>query len=91
MICMKRREIIEEWVKLFNKGNADAISELYHEDAINHQVANKPIEGKTSIKEMFSSEFAAADMTAGRGNCTFVDGHVAPVRRDDSFGAAWPK
>lgn len=33
----------------------------------------------------------SGDVTAGRGNCTFVDGHVAPVSRDDSFSVAWPK
>lgn len=33
----------------------------------------------------------SGDVTAGKGNCTFVDGHVAPVKRDDSFGVAWPK
>ena len=32
----------------------------------------------------------SGDITAGRGNATFVDGHVAPVRRYDSFSAAWP-
>jgi prepilin-type N-terminal cleavage/methylation domain-containing protein/prepilin-type processing-associated H-X9-DG protein len=32
----------------------------------------------------------SGDITAGRGNCTFVDGHVAPVKRDDSFSVAWP-
>lgn len=60
---MNRKDIIEEWVKLFNQGNADGIAELYHENAINHQVANQPIKGKTSIKEMFISEFETADMT----------------------------
>jgi len=33
----------------------------------------------------------SGDVTAGSGNCSFVDGHVGPVKRDDSFAAAWPK
>jgi len=60
---MKPKEVIEEWVVLFNSGNANKIAELYHEDAINHQVANHPIEGKKAIKEMFVREFNTADMT----------------------------
>ena len=31
------------------------------------------------------------DVTAGKGNCVFVDAHVEPVLRDDTFKVAWPK
>jgi len=31
------------------------------------------------------------DVTSGEANCTFVDGHVAPVSRNDAFSVAWPK
>ena len=48
---MKPKELVEEWVKLFNEGNAEKIAELYHSDAINHQVANALIEGKAAIKK----------------------------------------
>lgn len=82
---MKRKEVIQEWVKLFNQRNADAIAELYHEDAINHQVANEPIEGKTSIKEMFSNEFASADMTCIVENI-FEDGEWAILEWKDPLG-----
>ena len=60
---MKPKELIEKWVEIFNEGNADKIAELYHLDAINHQVANEPIEGKKAIEEMFATEFSTADMT----------------------------
>ena len=30
------------------------------------------------------------DVTGGKGNVVFADGHIAPVLRDDSFGVAWP-
>jgi prepilin-type N-terminal cleavage/methylation domain-containing protein/prepilin-type processing-associated H-X9-DG protein len=33
----------------------------------------------------------SGDVTSGSGNCSFVDGHVGSVKRDDSFAAAWPK
>ena len=82
---MKHKKIIEEWIKLFNNGNSEEIAELYHEDAINHQVANEPIEGKALIKEMFSSEFASADMTCIVENI-FEDGEWVILEWKDPLG-----
>ena len=59
---MQAREVVELWVQLFNAGDALALSELYHKDAINHQVANVPIEGRSAIYEMFKKEFDTAKM-----------------------------
>jgi uncharacterized protein (TIGR02246 family) len=61
-ISMTPRQIVEEWVRRFNAHDASAIAELYHEDAVNHQVVREPISGKTAIQEMFKREFAEADM-----------------------------
>jgi prepilin-type N-terminal cleavage/methylation domain-containing protein/prepilin-type processing-associated H-X9-DG protein len=33
----------------------------------------------------------SGNVIAGKGNCSFADGHVAPVSRDESFCYAWPK
>jgi len=60
---MKPKELIKKWVETFNQGNAEKISEFYHEDAINHQVTNEAVVGKNAIKEMFTKEFSQADMT----------------------------
>jgi hypothetical protein len=60
---MTPREVVEEWVRRFNAGDADRLAELYHDDAINHQVVQEPIAGKAAIREMFRREFAAAAMT----------------------------
>ena len=38
---MKPKEVVEKWIDAFNDGDADRISQLYHPDAINHQVANE--------------------------------------------------
>lgn len=57
------KEIVNEWVQCFNKGDAEALSDLYHVDAINHQVPNDPVSGKQAIKTMFEEEFAVAEMT----------------------------
>ena len=60
---MRPKELVERWVELFNAGDADALVALYHEDAVNHQVAESPVQGRSAIREMFSQEFASADMT----------------------------
>ncbi|PWJ43208.1 nuclear transport factor 2 family protein [Sediminitomix flava] len=70
---MRPKELIEKRVDIFNEGDAAKIAELYHWDAINHQVANKAIEGRNAIKEMFSMEFSTADMTCIPENI-FEDG-----------------
>ena len=54
--------IVEKWVEAFNDKDAEALAEFYHEDAINHQVANEPIVGKAAIKKMFADDFAKAEM-----------------------------
>ena len=59
---MKPKELIEKWVELFNQRNFIKISELYHENAVNHQVANEPVEGKQNIYKMFCNEFSQAEM-----------------------------
>lgn len=56
------KNVVQNWVKAFNLGDADSISELYHNNAINHQVVFDPIEGKKAIKKMFLDEFAKYEM-----------------------------
>ena len=58
-----KKELIIKWVEIFNRRNADEIALLYHNDAINHQVANEPVIGKEAIKKMFNDEFSIAEMT----------------------------
>ncbi len=60
---MKPKELIEQWVKAFNEGDAEKITNFYHSDAINHQVANEPVVGKGAILKMFKTEFSQAEMT----------------------------
>ena len=82
---MKPKELIIKWVDAFNKGDADLIAEFYADNAVNHQVANKPIEGKKQIKEMFSIEFSQADMTCIIENI-FEDGDWAILEWKDPVG-----
>lgn len=82
---MNPRELILDWVHIFNDANADALANLYHEDAINHQVNNEPVTGKTAIREMFVREFATAEMVCIIENI-FEDGEWAILEWKDPLG-----
>jgi hypothetical protein len=82
---MRPRDLIEKWVEAFNEGNAERISEFYHEDAINHQVTNEPIVGKIAIRKMFENEFSQADMTCIIENI-FEDDNWAILEWKDPLG-----
>jgi hypothetical protein len=82
---MRPKDTIKKFVELFNKMDADGLAELYHDDAVNHQVANDPIKGKKQIKEMFKSEFAAAEMVCIVENI-FEDGEWAILEWKDPLG-----
>ncbi|WP_321514815.1 nuclear transport factor 2 family protein [Marinifilum fragile] len=82
---MTPKQIIQEWVEAFNQGDAEQIAEFYHQDAINHQVANQPIQGKEAIRNMFAEELAAAKMTCIVENI-FEDGDWAILEWKDPLG-----
>jgi limonene-1,2-epoxide hydrolase len=60
---MKPKELVIKWVEAFNISDIDMLADLYHETAVNYQVANEPVEGKEAIKRMFMNEFARVEMT----------------------------
>jgi len=82
---MEPRDVINAWIDAFNKGDAAKLSALYHDDAINHQVANEPVIGKQSIQEMFIREFAAAEMICIPEQI-FQDGEWAILEWKDPLG-----
>jgi limonene-1,2-epoxide hydrolase len=59
---MTPKEILEKWIIAFNNADTETISELYSDDAVNHQTANEPVVGKEAIRQMFAAEFANAEM-----------------------------
>ncbi|MDL2265194.1 nuclear transport factor 2 family protein [Parabacteroides sp. OttesenSCG-928-G07] len=79
------KKVLEKWIALFNEGDAEGIAELYHEMAVNHQVANEPVTGKEAIREMFQSEFAMAEMVCIPENL-FEDGEWAILEWRDPLG-----
>lgn len=82
---MEPRILLQKWVKLFNQGDAQALAELYHEDAVNHQVIQAPIEGKAAIQAMFEEEFRNAEMTCLVENI-FQDGAWGMLEWRDPLG-----
>lgn len=62
MARMRPKEIVKAWVEAFNRADVEALTNFYSEDAINHQVAEEPVEGRKAIGEMFRAGFAAANM-----------------------------
>lgn len=85
MLEQSPKAVVRKWVDAFNAGEADAVAELYAEDAINHQVTQDPVEGREAIREMFAHEFTNADMTCIVENL-FVDGEWAMLEWRDPLG-----
>lgn len=82
---MRPKELVEKWIEFFNSGDAKRITELYHSDAINHQVANEPVLGRNAIGEIFEKEFMSAEMTCIPENI-FEDGEWAILEWKDPLG-----
>ncbi len=82
---MTPKQVLKKWIDAFNKADVGMISNLYDDLAVNHQVANEPVVGKTAIKQMFSTEFANAEMMCIPENI-FEDGDWAILEWKDPKG-----
>lgn len=82
---MRPKEIIREWVRIFNTADPDAMAEFYAEEAVNHQVNQDPVVGKQTIRQKFAEEFANADMVCIIENI-FEDGDWAILEWKDPLG-----
>lgn len=83
--CKSPKDTVERWVEAFNRGDAESIAELYSRDAVNHQVAESPVNGKDNIESMFKREFSQAEMTCLVENI-FEDGEWAILEWKDPLG-----
>jgi limonene-1,2-epoxide hydrolase len=79
------KECIAVWLDAFNAGDADRLAELYSENAINHQVAEQPVEGRAAIRAMFARAFDAAEMVCIPEQI-FEDGEWAILEWKDPKG-----
>lgn len=82
---MSPRELVQAWVDAFNRADADALAACYAENAVNHQVAESPVEGRAAIHAMFAREFANAEMVCIPENI-FEDGAWAILEWRDPKG-----
>ncbi len=82
---MDPAELIRIWIETFNRGDADGLAALYAPDAVNHQVAEAPVEGRAAIRDRFHREFAAAEMTCILENL-MQDGEWVAIEWRDPLG-----
>jgi limonene-1,2-epoxide hydrolase len=82
---MTPREVVELWVQAFNRTDTDGLAAFYTEDAVNHQVAEAPLRGRSAIRDMFAAGFASAKMVCIVENI-FVDGEWAILEWRDPLG-----
>ena len=60
---MRPKEVVHKFVQAFNNADVESLANLNSDDAINHQIAERPVEGCEAIRKMFADSFAEADMT----------------------------
>jgi limonene-1,2-epoxide hydrolase len=82
---MRPREVVQAWVDAFNRADVETLSAFYRADAINHQVAETPVEGREAIRAMFAAGFATAEMVCIPENL-FEDGEWAILEWRDPKG-----
>jgi len=82
---MTPSDLVREWVRRFNAVDADGLTALYAEDAVNHQVVTDPLHGREAITAMFRTEFGRATMVCTMENL-FEDGEWAILEWRDPRG-----
>lgn len=82
---MRPKELVTAWVEAFNSADASALAAFYSENAVNHQVAEPPVEGRDAIRAMFADGFASAKMVCIVENI-FEDGDWAILEWRDPLG-----
>ena len=83
--AMRAKDLVRAWVDAFNRADVEALAALYRDDAINHQVAEAPVQGRQAIREMFAADFAQAEMVCVVENL-FEDGEWAILEWRDPLG-----
>ncbi|MBD1840070.1 ester cyclase [Coleofasciculus sp. FACHB-125] len=74
------KEVLHDWVAAYNARDPYALIELYHDDAINHQVAfGAPLQGREVLLESFIAFFNAFPDNYTHPENIFEDGEWAIV------------
>ncbi len=82
---MTPKQTLQLWIDTFNKADAKALADMYHDDAVNHQVVTEPVVGRQAIYQRFVEEFALAEMVCIPENI-FEDGEWAIMEWRDPKG-----
>src|SRR5690348_17274302 len=82
---MTPREVVEAWVKAFNLADPDSLAGMYSLHAVNHQVAELPVQGRAAIREMFALGFKSATMVCLVEHI-YEDGEWAILEWQDPLG-----
>ncbi|MGV3662727.1 MAG: nuclear transport factor 2 family protein [Prosthecobacter sp.] len=82
---MSPREIVQAFVDRFNAADIDGLTDLYHDDAINHQVALEPVQGRAAIRAMFAHDLTAFKLTCIPENI-FEEGDWGILEWKDPLG-----
>jgi len=82
---LKPIEIVRMWVDAFNRADVDALTLLYAENAVNHQVAEQEVRGRAAIRSTFEKEFAQSNMECIVENL-LEDGEWAVLEWKDPLG-----
>ena len=81
------REVVLEWVDAFNRRDADAAAALYHDDAVNLQVAEgSPTVGRQAMRDGFAYFFRAFPDNYTNPVNLFEDGEWAILEWTDPKG-----
>ena len=73
---MSPKELIKNWVEIFNTADAKKMAEFYHDKAINHQINSDAVVGKEAIFEMFQAEFKLAEIFLKIKTGPFLNGGI---------------
>ncbi len=74
------KQVLSKWVEAMNSHDADAAAAVYHDDAINLQVAiGKPLVGIDAIHKDFADFFANIPDTFTKVENLFEDGEWAII------------
>ena len=78
-------EVVKSWIDAFNKADVERLANLYHENAIDDEVANALVDGREAIRQMLATQFANAQMICIPENI-FEDGQWAILEWRDPLG-----
>ena len=54
--------LVSEWLSAFNRGDVNALAQLYSADAVNDSLANSCVRGRAAIREMLAQRFVSTNL-----------------------------